>query len=36
MAAVTRGVMTESKLNQRPSVSLTLWDEYICLFEQSA
>ncbi|CAF2968416.1 unnamed protein product [Rotaria sp. Silwood2] len=36
MAAVTRGVMTESELRQKPSISLTLWDEYICLFEQSS
>ncbi|CAF1450320.1 unnamed protein product, partial [Rotaria sp. Silwood1] len=36
MAAVTRGVMAESKLKQKPSITLTLWDEYICLFEQSS
>ncbi|CAF4965588.1 unnamed protein product [Rotaria sp. Silwood1] len=36
MAAVTRGVMIESKLNQTPSITVTIWEENLCLFEQDS
>ncbi|CAF1050695.1 unnamed protein product [Rotaria sordida] len=36
MAAVTKGVMADSKLKQIPSVTVTIWEEYVCLFEQNS
>ncbi|CAF1113257.1 unnamed protein product [Rotaria sordida] len=36
MAAVTKGVRADSKLEQIPSITVTIWEEYVCLFEQNS